>query len=111
MQTTFISKRSRNTTKTSNKTCDVLLQTYLSTGNLFPPCSDIREATSLFGFGPENTIASNTVEFKSTSYKRVLFVAIGHKDDGFVFGRTELILVHKGAKIFFARQNVSLNPQ
>ena len=63
--------------------------------------SEIQSAVASNNFNCHNTVASHSVEYKGTRYKQGLFLPLSRNDDGVVFGRIELILVHQDSEVFF----------
>lgn len=93
-----------------------LLQAYLNSGSIFPENvvaekgtefhasdynDDIQGSVACFHFEPGNTLASNEVTVKGTLYKKNLHVILQNNDEGIVFGRIQLILVHNNSSVYF----------
>lgn len=93
-----------------------LLQAYLSVTNIFPKEIEVRKSTDFFAddynnkiqecvaefcFLPENTVAANEVTVKGTTYTKNLCIVVAKDNDGIVFGRIKLILIHNGSVVYF----------
>lgn len=92
-----------------------LLQAFLSEGSVLPQIlqiekgvefyvhdyrQSIQDAVAKFTFNPENCIASYSVTYKGTEYKRGLFLPVGCDDSGIVFARIEVILVSNSCEVY-----------
>lgn len=93
-----------------------LLQAFLGAGSLFPPDvvvergtvfysvdynDEIRESVAHFDFHSENTVMAHSVTVKGTCYKKNMVVAIERVDEGVVFGKIKMILIHQESAVHF----------
>ena len=94
-----------------------LLQAYYSAGFLFPPELNIdiefhadtynytiQHAVENFHFKPDNAVATYSVTYKGTTYKKSMLVVVDQNDQGLVFGRILLIVVNLGHEIYFVTE-------
>ena len=93
-----------------------LLQAYYSAGFLFPSViqvansidfsvadynSNIQQAVRNLDFNVQDTVTASSVTYKGTTYKRGLLVVLDNNDEGLVFGKIVLILIHGGSTVYF----------
>ena len=93
-----------------------LLKAYYSAGFLFPSViqvansidfsvadynSTIQQAIMDRDFNLQDTITASSVTYKGTTYKRGLLVVLDNNDEGLVFGKIVLILIHGGSTVYF----------
>jgi hypothetical protein len=96
-----------------------LFQAYLGAGNLFVPevqvdkgtefdvglcSSDIQDAVSDCRFLARDTLTTSELVYKGTRYKKNMLVVVGKNDDGYIFGRILMILVHLKESVYFLVQ-------
>jgi len=63
--------------------------------------ADIQRAVNHMNFKPCNTIVANKATYRGTLYKPGMFVVIREMDDGLLWGRLLLVLVHGGHTVYF----------
>lgn len=93
-----------------------LLQSFLSTGSLFPPSVVVEKGTEFIAgdynakiiqsvghlnFDPLHTLISHSVTVKGTTYKSNMFVVIGHNDDGLIVGQIKKAIIHNNSAVYF----------
>lgn len=103
-----------------------LLQAYLTAGSTLPPCvpiergtdfffsqdysDEIQESVAHFSFQPSDTVVAHEVSVKGTLYKKNMCVILESHDEGLVFGRIKLILIHNSTTVYFVTEKMPICP-
>lgn len=92
-----------------------LLQSYLSSGEMFPPVLQYEHAVQFsaelyndqiklsmepYNFCNVNSVICNTIKYKGTTYKQNLFLPVTESEEGYVFGEICFFIVESDTTLY-----------